>query len=141
MKKVKKVKKRDVYISPGLLPLPLPLLNLNHAHDEHYNLLPSTLTKMGIPNLTRSLNPHSTPILLCKAPDQAPSTTSTTTTSIKCVPSIIIDGPGLIYHIYHRLLSQKPAHLNAIDAQPSCAEVSAGVVRFLGCLLERGVDV
>lgn len=90
---------------------------------------------MGIPNLTRSLLPYSTPIHI------SPDPPSDTETEIKTLPALVIDGPGLIYHIYNRLLSLKPPSLNAIDAQPSGWEVSCGVVRFLAAVVGRGVVV
>lgn len=98
---------------------------------------------MGIPHLTRFLSPYSTPIHFSGAGDttENTTTTATATTTPKRINNVIIDGPGLVYHVHNLLLSRKPSHLNAIDALPSCAEVSAGVAAVVGALLGGGVEV
>ncbi|KAK2760394.1 hypothetical protein FQN54_002464 [Arachnomyces sp. PD_36] len=96
---------------------------------------------MGIPHLTRTLLPHSAPILLSPDPNPRPSPSSPSDPPPKTIPTLLIDGPGLIYHIHHRLLALKPGHLNALDAQPTCREISEGVVAFLGAVRGRGVVI
>lgn len=67
---------------------------------------------MGIPRLIAYLEPYATPAELsgCK---------------------VIIDGPGLAYHIYYRLLASKSRADNAIYGAPSYAELGESAVFFL----------
>jgi len=76
---------------------------------------------MGIPHLTRHLLPFSEPVHLG----------DNSISGIKCIKSVVIDGPSLVYHVYFRLLSWTDTHLNALDAQPTCEEVSIGVMIYL----------
>lgn len=52
---------------------------------------------------------------------------------------MVVDGPGLVYLVYNRLLSWSEGRSNVVDAQPSANEVSIGVMQFLLSL--RGLDV
>lgn len=77
---------------------------------------------MGIPRLITYLEPYATPAELggCK---------------------VIIDGPGLAYHIYYRLLSAKSRADNAILGAPSYAELGESTILFLDELQTRNVTV
>lgn len=55
------------------------------------------------------------------------------------IESVVIDGPSLVYLIYSRLLSWRDPALNILDAQPTCNEVSMGVVMYLLQLMCAGV--
>lgn len=79
---------------------------------------------MGIPRLIRRLEPYATTINLNEN-----------------VKNLIIDGPGLVYHIYYRLLKTKDPSLNAIDATPSYSELLAGIIVFLLQIEKLGVHM
>ncbi|PYH40233.1 PIN and XPG domain-containing protein [Aspergillus saccharolyticus JOP 1030-1] len=57
------------------------------------------------------------------------------------VQSVVIDGPSLVYHIHHRLLSWSHPELRYPDVQPTCDEVSHGVMTFLLNLAFLGVKI
>ena len=87
---------------------------------------------MGIPRLIGLLNPYSVSVSLGCSNEECsihPRSSS----------PLIIDGPGLAYAIYYRLLACKPTHLNALDAQPSYNEIGNATLRFLEQLRECGV--
>lgn len=87
---------------------------------------------MGIPRLTSYLQPYFTSTVLgCSNHDCSLHKKRST--------GLIIDGPGLIYAIYYRLLAWKPASLNALDAQPSYREIGNATVQFLEQLTACGI--
>ncbi|RAH75947.1 hypothetical protein BO86DRAFT_460228 [Aspergillus japonicus CBS 114.51] len=51
------------------------------------------------------------------------------------------NGPSLVYHVYHRLLSWSHPDLCYPDIQPTCDEVSHGVMLFLLHLTSLGVTM
>lgn len=75
---------------------------------------------MGIPRLITYLEPYATPAELSGG-------------------KVIVDGPGLAYHIYHRLLATKPRADNAIYAAPTYAELGHSTVMFLDELQKHNV--
>ncbi|KAI4093695.1 MAG: hypothetical protein LQ344_002760 [Seirophora lacunosa] len=86
---------------------------------------------MGIPRLTGQLEPYSVPLILGYqtvnfSKDLADSSSSLT--------PIIIDGPGLAYHIYHRLLAHRSACLKGLDAIPSYGEIGRAFIAYLDTL-------
>ncbi|KAI4196975.1 MAG: hypothetical protein LQ348_002215 [Seirophora lacunosa] len=86
---------------------------------------------MGIPRLTGQLEPYSVPLILGYqtvnfSKDLADSSSSLTL--------IIIDGPGLAYHIYHRLLAHRSACLKGLDAIPSYGEIGRAFIAYLDTL-------
>lgn len=87
---------------------------------------------MGIPNFSRDLGRHGESVILGEpiAGDARP-----------VVQSIVIDGPGLVYHVYYRLLACTSPTLDPLYAQPSCREISDGVHRFLLELCEQGIKM
>lgn len=86
---------------------------------------------MGVPRLTRHLLPLAQSILVG----------SPTGRSAEHVDSIVIDGPSLVYHVYYRLLSWMPWVPDSLDVQPTCTEVSLGVVVFLLQIASLGVKM
>lgn len=89
---------------------------------------------MGIPHLTRRLSPYAETVWLGKSNND-------TKKEAKIISSVVIDGPGLVYHVYYCLLCRMEQHLNPISAQPSNNEVSIGVMMFLLHLRNLGVTV
>ena len=88
---------------------------------------------MGIPRLTNRCLPYSIDTIIgCSDPDCGLH---------KARSSLVIDGPGLAYHLYYRLLSNKPITLNAIDAQPSYEEVGRAAVLYLRELQNHNISV
>lgn len=86
---------------------------------------------MGIPYLTRHLLPCADAVVLG----------SSDITELPRLQSIVIDGPSLVYHVYYRLLASMSPACNVLDVQPTCNEVSRGVVSFLYQLASLGVAV
>ena len=81
---------------------------------------------MGIPRLISHLQPYAiTTIIGCKQPDCPQHQRRSSERNIT------IDGPGLAYHVYYRLLAYKPTLLNAYDAAPSYAATGTAVLGFL----------
>lgn len=79
---------------------------------------------MGVNRLTKHLLPFSEPVLL--KGEQSHSAKGAI-----CIGSVVIDGPSLVYHVFSRLLSWTDPTLGVLDAQPSCHEVSFGVMVLL----------
>ena len=77
---------------------------------------------MGIPHLITYLRPYA----IHKSLDEQ---------------TVVIDGPGLAYHIYHICLSARPASWNAFEAAPSYAELGQAVVAWLDGLRKSGSRV
>lgn len=86
---------------------------------------------MGIPHLTRHLLPYSKDVFL--AGEQREGDDS--------IHLVVIDGPSLVYHVFQRLLSKSDTKLEILDAQPTCDEVSLGVMVYLLQLKLLGVKV
>jgi hypothetical protein len=84
---------------------------------------------MGIPYLTRHLTSLSESILLGKS--HGPG--------LKAVGSAVIDGPGLVHHVYSILLAQASTYISPIERPPSCDEVSVAVMTYLVLLQMSGV--
>ena len=95
---------------------------------------------MGIPYLTRHLLPFSESTTLtregssCSRLEWDPYASS-------YIQSIVIDGPSLVYHVYFRLLSWTTQNVDIFDAQPTCHEVSVGVMMYLLQLTNIGVKM
>ncbi|KAK2810458.1 hypothetical protein FQN50_002947 [Emmonsiellopsis sp. PD_5] len=99
---------------------------------------------MGIPHLTRRLLPHAQSVTLgttTTATSNHNSNENETNTANPAITTLIIDGPGLVYDIYYRLLSWADESRNPVDAQPSGDDVSVGVMLFLMGVRGCGVRV
>ena len=81
---------------------------------------------MGIPHLAQLLQPYAeTTVLGCK-------TRQCEKHQINAIsPNVIIDGPALAYHIYHKLHRQKHDISNAFDTQPSYKAIGSAIIRYL----------
>ncbi|KAJ5522646.1 hypothetical protein N7513_013219 [Penicillium frequentans] len=88
---------------------------------------------MGIPSLTKHLSQYTDTVVL--------SGDSVTLGGPPHIRSVVIDGPSLVYHVYYRLLAWADIAYDALDIQPTCDEVSRGVVSFLLQLKDRGVEI
>lgn len=88
---------------------------------------------MGIPSLTKHLSQYTETVVL--------SGNSVTPGGPPHIQSVVIDGPSLVYHVYYRLLAWADIAYDAPDIQPTCDEVSRGVVSFLLQLKDRGVKI
>ncbi|KAJ5924936.1 hypothetical protein N7454_007575 [Penicillium verhagenii] len=88
---------------------------------------------MGIPSLTKHLSQYTETVVLSGSPD--------TPGGPPHVRSVVIDGPSLVYHVYYRLLACADVAYDALDIQPTCDEVSRGVVSFLLQLKDQGVEI
>ena len=87
---------------------------------------------MGIQRLAKHLFPYAENIQLKGSQTQL-------TSEITCIESVVIDGPSLVYLIFSRLLSWADPVLNILDAQPTCDEVSSGVMLYLIRLMCSGI--
>lgn len=79
---------------------------------------------MGIPHLTSHLHPYAENVFIGRD-----------------VEAVVIDGPSLVYHIHHRLRGWMDPNSDILDYQPSCDEISRGVVSFLLQLTRLGVKM
>ncbi|KAE8357710.1 XPG domain containing-domain-containing protein [Aspergillus caelatus] len=89
---------------------------------------------MGIPRLTRHLRPFSEAVLLEGRLQKRQD-------GVGHVHSVVIDGPSLVYHVFWRLLSWTDSRTEFPDAQPTCSEVSCGVMIYLLLLTITGVKI
>lgn len=87
---------------------------------------------MGIPHLTRHLLPYAESVLLSGR---------ATDLGLPRVQAVVIDGPSLVYHVYRRLLGWMDPSSDVLDYQPTCDEVSRGVISFLLQLTKMGVNM
>jgi len=55
--------------------------------------------------------------------------------------SVVIDGPGFAYHVFHTCLSQEPNVRNPFEAFPSYANVGETAIRWLEELESYGVQM
>lgn len=90
---------------------------------------------MGIPHLTSHIHPYLlSTVLGCSTSDCKRHS------NLEAGPTkLIIDGPGLAYYLYYRLLAHKPYHLRGLDAIPSYDELGKAALRFLDGLQEHRV--
>ncbi|KAJ0416679.1 XPG domain containing-domain-containing protein [Aspergillus carlsbadensis] len=96
---------------------------------------------MGIPRLRHHLLPFSESIVLRKDRD-SPGDSDDDDDGLRCVHSVVIDGPSLVYNIYSRLLSWfSVSNHCTVDALPTCDEVSRGVMVYLLHLKILGVEI
>lgn len=125
--KLKKTRDRKIILSTQLPQHCIPRrLNSNTALN--------IIAKMGIPRLTRVISPFSQPILL-------DGRNITPQGEIRCIQSVVIDGPSMVYHVFSRLLAWMDPSVQSQDAQPTCDEVSLGVMIYLLHLSIVGVKV
>lgn len=93
---------------------------------------------MGIPRLAGHLQPYSVNVTLGHKTNGGNGDVQDDPTE----PSkLIIDGPGLAYYIYYRLLANRSGFLNAFDAAPSYREIGTAFVGFLGQLETHHVEM
>jgi hypothetical protein len=89
---------------------------------------------MGIPRLRRHLHPFSETVLLEGRLHNRHERAA-------YVQSVVIDGPSLVYHVFCRLLSWSDLRTGFPAAQPTCDEVSCGVMTYLLLLTIAGVKM
>lgn len=85
---------------------------------------------MGIPYLTKHLLPYADPVVLGPSDSECPS-----------VQDVVIDGPSLVYQVYLRLLTWSDPSTDVLAVQPTCHQVSVGVLTYLLQLAKLGVQV
>lgn len=89
---------------------------------------------MGIPRLTSLLQPYFVPTTIgCSNTDCRSHTQQSN--------PVVIDGPGLAFVVYYRLLACKPTSLSPIDAQPSYDEIGKAILVFLDGLTHCGLTM
>jgi XPG domain containing len=100
---------------------------------------------MGIPKLIQTLQPFAERVVIGNS-----NPANQRSSNNECPPpfrqmSVVIDGPSLIYHVYHQLLSLKASHFNLepdsrpapknpFASQPSYTEINQAVLAFIGHL-------
>ena len=92
---------------------------------------------MGIPRLTSHIQPYLVPIVLGCSTTDCEKHLNFRHESNK----LIIDGPGLAYYLYYRLLAHKSDHLNGFDGIPSYDELGKATIAFLGELQKHHVEM
>lgn len=118
-----------------LQPAPHPLTNTKNWKGEKKQPQPEGFyhtSAMGIPHLTRHLLPYAESVLLSGR---------ATDLELPRVQAVVIDGPSLVYHVYRRLLGWMDPSSDVLDYQPTCDEVSRGVISFLLQLTRMGVTM
>ena len=91
---------------------------------------------MGIPHFAQLLQPYAVSTVLgCKTPDCERHRLRKGTSERQ----IIIDGPGLAYHVYHKILAYRPRTLNAVDAIPTYSQIGNAAITFLDELGSYGL--
>ncbi|RAH73592.1 uncharacterized protein BO66DRAFT_461478 [Aspergillus aculeatinus CBS 121060] len=88
---------------------------------------------MGISRLKQHLEPYLDTVSLQDRVHPSPG--------VATAQAVVIDGPSLVYHVYHRLLSWSNPDLCYPDIQPTCDEVSHGVMISLLHLASLGVTI
>ncbi|PWY96808.1 hypothetical protein BO94DRAFT_454102 [Aspergillus sclerotioniger CBS 115572] len=89
---------------------------------------------MGIPFLTRHLYPFAESVVLGENQETPHS-------QVKSARAVVIDGPSLVYHVSMRLLSRSDHSLQYPDSQPTCDQISCGVMIYLLQLTILGVKI
>ncbi|MCJ1472540.1 hypothetical protein MMC13_001189 [Lambiella insularis] len=89
---------------------------------------------MGIPRLTSLLQPYFLETVIGCSNKDCQSHTHRSR-------PFVIDGPGLAYVVYYRLLASKPIYVNAVDAQPSYHEIGQAILIFLQNLTHCGLTM
>ncbi|KAF2139339.1 uncharacterized protein K452DRAFT_310771 [Aplosporella prunicola CBS 121167] len=92
---------------------------------------------MGIPRLLHNLEPYATPVVLgapAKPAQQAKE-------QGKPAKRVVIDGPGLAYHAYHRAVGRRQRARNALEAMPPYAEVCDVALEFVDALEAAGLEI
>ncbi|KAI9881630.1 MAG: hypothetical protein M1830_000195 [Pleopsidium flavum] len=90
---------------------------------------------MGIPHLITYLQPYAT------ANELGNCTSDDRVSAHRARSKVIIDGPGLAYHIYYRQLAWMTKSNNAFDASPSYEDLGKGAVTFLDELQKHNVVI
>lgn len=54
---------------------------------------------------------------------------------------MIVDGPGLCYHIHYKCLAARPEARNALEAAPSYEELGEAAIEWLDGLQKTGATV
>ena len=91
---------------------------------------------MGIPHFAQLLQPYAIPTVLgCKTPGCERHRPRQETSEHQ----VIIDGPGLAYHVYYKVLAYKPRTLNAVDAIPTYSQIGNAAITFLDELRSYGL--
>jgi hypothetical protein len=91
---------------------------------------------MGIRNLTKDLQQFLEPAVL----DGTASTLTVNDDEVR-ISRIVIDGPSLVYHVFHGLLWQITTTEISSGLVPTYADVIRGVKSFLGEVRGRGVEM
>lgn len=87
---------------------------------------------MGIPKLSRDLERYRRTVVVGS---------SASSSDLDHVTSLVIDGPGLVYFVYNRLLATKSPVANPLDNQLSYAEICKAVRSLLIAIRDQGVDM
>ena len=87
---------------------------------------------MGIPKLSRDLEPYRRTVIVGS---------SSSNSALDHINALVIDGPGLVYFVYNRLLATKPPTSNPLDAQLSYAEICKAVRSLLFAIRNHGVEM
>ncbi|ERF69653.1 hypothetical protein EPUS_03645 [Endocarpon pusillum Z07020] len=116
---------------------------------------------MGIPRLIQTLQPFAERAIIGNNNPETQLTSNDTTSIHPRVRLVVIDGPSLVYHVYHRLLSLKagqqekenakpdntPRHIelstrHPLLFQPSYSEIIQSVLAFINHLTDQhGIEV
>lgn len=93
---------------------------------------------MGIPRLLHHMQDFGISVELGTAWQKATSRSPTEDLDEK---HVVVDGPSLAYHAYHRAVAGRYHARNALEAMPSHAEVAETALHFLATLESHRIAV
>ncbi|KAF4544973.1 DNA replication initiation factor cdc45 protein [Lasiodiplodia theobromae] len=93
---------------------------------------------MGIPRLLHHMQDFGISVELGTAWQKATSRSPTEDLDEK---HVVVDGPSLAYHAYHRAVAGRYHARNALEAMPSHAEVAETALHFLTTLESHGIAI
>lgn len=102
---------------------------------------------MGIPKLIPTLQPFAERVIIGNSNPDTQLTSNDTTSIRPRVNSVVIDGPSLVYHVYHRLLSLNAGQKELSTRypllfQPTYSEIIQSVLAFINHLTDQhGIEV
>ncbi|GME28280.1 hypothetical protein GTA08_BOTSDO05836 [Neofusicoccum parvum] len=96
---------------------------------------------MGIHRLLHHMQDFGTPVELGTARQNLTTLSSTDSTEDLEKKYVVVDGPSLAYHAYHRAVAGRYHARNALEAMPSHGEVAVVAADFLTTLESHNVNV
>ncbi|KAL8938978.1 MAG: hypothetical protein Q9216_003604 [Gyalolechia sp. 2 TL-2023] len=94
---------------------------------------------MGIPRLAGHLQPFAVSATLGSDPNSIAASDTPETRHFSS--NVVIDGPGLAYHVYYKSLAGQSSTLNAYDARPSYRDIGEAFLVYLQEMEAHGLVI